>query len=133
MGRINAGIRENIMPEYAEMAGTIRSLDADMQQKMHDKIKLTATKIAESAGARAEVTIENKTPVTYNDPAPTERTALSLERTAGEKNVTRIPAVTGAERLCVLPAESTWFFFSLAHVLPMLIRPRHLRTIHRIL
>src|SRR5687767_9749714 len=68
VGRINAGIRENIIPETAEMAGTIRTLDADMQKEIHEKIKLTATKIAESAGATAEVEIVSKTAVTYNDP-----------------------------------------------------------------
>lgn len=111
VGRINAGIRENIIPEYAEMAGTIRSLDADMQQLIHEKIKLTATKIAESAGARAEVIIENKTPVTYNDPALTERMAASLQRTAGEKNVARIPAVTGAEDFAYYQQKVPGFFF----------------------
>lgn len=111
VGRINAGIRENIIPEYAEMAGTIRSLDADMQQKIHEKIKLTATKIAESAGARAEVIIESKTPVTYNDPALTEKMAASLLRTAGEKNVARIPAVTGAEDFAYYQQKVPGFFF----------------------
>ena len=66
VGRIQAGIRENIIPEEATFAGTIRTLDAGMQDKIHEKIKLTATKIAESAGATAEVSIERKTPVTYN-------------------------------------------------------------------
>src|SRR6187455_1916401 len=51
VGRINAGIRENIIPEEAVMAGTIRTLDNDMRTKIHEKIKLTATKIAESGGA----------------------------------------------------------------------------------
>src|SRR5688572_11217033 len=80
VGRIQSGIRENIIPEEAFMAGTIRTLDADMQKKIHEKIKLTATKIAESAGATAEVIIENKTPVTYNDPALTEKMAASLSK-----------------------------------------------------
>jgi amidohydrolase len=53
VGRIQAGIRENIIPEEALMAGTIRTLDEGMQRKIHEKIKLTATKIAESAGATA--------------------------------------------------------------------------------
>lgn len=97
VARINAGIRENIIPEYAEMAGTIRTLDADMQKQVHDKIKLIATKIAESAGARAEVLIESKTGVTYNDPALTEKMKASLQRAAGEKNTVRINAQTGAE------------------------------------
>ncbi|OLE66103.1 MAG: N-acyl-L-amino acid amidohydrolase, partial [Bacteroidetes bacterium 13_1_20CM_4_60_6] len=33
VGRINAGIRENIIPEEATFAGTIRTLDKGMQQK----------------------------------------------------------------------------------------------------
>ena len=80
VGRINAGIRENIIPEEAVMAGTIRTLDNDMRTKIHEKIKLTATKIAESGGATAEVTIENKTPVTYNDPELTEKVIGSLAK-----------------------------------------------------
>src|SRR6187402_687878 len=38
VGRIQAGLRENIIPEEAIMAGTIRTLDNDMRQKIHDKL-----------------------------------------------------------------------------------------------
>jgi amidohydrolase len=44
VGRIQSGIRENIIPEEAFFAGTIRTLDEGMQDKIHEKIKLTATK-----------------------------------------------------------------------------------------
>ena len=97
VGRINSGIRENIIPENLEMSGTIRTFDPEMQKKIHDKIKLTATKIAESSGARAEVIIESKTAVTYNDPDLTNRMLPSLERVSGTKNVVLIDAQTGAE------------------------------------
>lgn len=97
VGRIQAGVRENIIPEEAFMAGTIRTLDNDMRQKIHDKIKLTVTKIAESAGATAEVTIVNKTPITYNNIALTEKMVPSLQKAAGAANVNEINAVTGAE------------------------------------
>ena len=60
VGKINGGVRENIIPEEMTMAGTIRTLDAAMQKDVHAKIKLTATKIAESMGATAEVTIDTK-------------------------------------------------------------------------
>ncbi len=97
VGRINSGIRENIIPEYLEMSGTIRTFDEEMQRKIHEKIRLTATKIAESAGARAEVVIDSKTAVTYNDPALTDRMIPSLQRAAGAENVREIDAQTGAE------------------------------------
>jgi amidohydrolase len=111
VGRINAGIRENIIPEYAEMAGTIRTLDADMQKIIHEKIKLTATKIAESAGARAEVEIVSKTAVTYNDAALTEKMVPSLQRAAGANNVVRINAQTGAEDFASYQKKVPGLFF----------------------
>lgn len=111
VGRINAGIRENIIPEYAEMAGTIRTLDEEMQKQVHEKIKLTATKIAESAGARAEVTIERKTPVTYNDPEVTEKVEASIKRAVGEQNAVRVAAQTGAEDFAFYQKKVPGFFF----------------------
>lgn len=111
IGRFQAGVRENIIPEEAFMAGTIRTLDEGMQQKIHEKIKLTATKIAESAGATAEVSIVNKTPVTYNDVALTEKMVNSLEKAAGVENVVRINAVTGAEDFAFFQQKVPGFFF----------------------
>lgn len=111
IGRIQAGVRENIIPEEAFMAGTIRTLDKEMQKKIHDKIRLTATKIAESAGATAEVSIENKTPVTYNDINLTEKLVGSLQKAAGGDNVIRINAVTGSEDFAFFQEEVPGFFF----------------------
>jgi amidohydrolase len=111
VGRINAGIRENIIPETAEMAGTIRTLDADMQKDIHERIKITATKIAESAGARAEVTIVSKTAVTYNDPDLTQKMVASLQRAAGENKVVRINAQTGAEDFASYQKKVPGLFF----------------------
>jgi len=111
VGRLQAGIRENIIPEEAFMAGTIRTLDAGMQDKIHEKIKLTATKIAESAGATAEVTIRRGYPITYNDPALTEKMATSLERAAGKEKTMRINAATGAEDFSFFQQKVPGLFF----------------------
>jgi amidohydrolase len=118
VGRINAGIRENIIPEEAVMAGTIRTLDKDMRTKIHEKLKLTATKIAESGGATAEISIENKTPITYNDPALTEKAVASLEKAAGKENVVRINAVTGSEDFGFFQEKVPGFFFFVGAMMP---------------
>lgn len=111
VGRINAGIRENIIPEYAEMAGTIRTLDTKMQDEIHEKMKVMVSKVAESMGARAEIEIKKMTPVTYNDPALTEKVVASLQKAAGESNVVRIPSVTGAEDFAFYQQKVPGFFF----------------------
>ena len=94
---INGGVRANIIPEEVEMTGTIRTLDKNMQKSIHERIKTTAEKIAESSGATAVVEIENKTLVTYNDPALTRKLLPSLIKAAGKENVLEMNAVTGAE------------------------------------
>jgi amidohydrolase len=107
----NSGIRSNIIPEDAEMNGTIRTLDKDMQKKIHDKIRLMTTKIAESYGASAEVTIENKTLITYNDPELTKKMLPSLVSAAGEGNVTETDATTGSEDFSFFADKIPSLFF----------------------
>jgi amidohydrolase len=111
VARINAGIRENIIPEEAVMSGTIRTLDKDMQQTVHEKIRRIATGIAETAGAQAEVTFDGKTPVTYNDPNLTALVLPALERAAGKDKVVRINAVTGAEDFAFFQEKVPGFYF----------------------
>jgi amidohydrolase len=113
VGRINAGIRENIVPEELVMAGTIRALDEKVQDEIHEKIHLTATRIAESMGATAEVTIERRTPVTYNSPELVKKVMGSLERAAGSDNVKERLWVTGAEDFAFYRTKAPAFFFYL--------------------
>lgn len=111
VGRMTAGIRENIIPEEAVMAGTIRTLDTAMQDEVHEKIRRTATKIAESMGATAEVKIDRKTPVTYNDPQLVKKMLPSLEKAAGKGNVVDAEWVTGAEDFAFYGQKAPSFFF----------------------
>lgn len=97
IGSIHGGVRSNIIPDQVEMIGTIRTLNTEMQDKIHVKIRLTVTKIAESAGAIAEVRIGKGNPVTYNDPELTAMMLPSLKAAAGAENVALVNAITGAE------------------------------------
>jgi amidohydrolase len=113
VGKLTSGVRNNIIPEEAEMIGTIRTLDTSMQRIVHEKIKLTAEKIAESAGATAEVNIQIMYPVTYNNPQLTAKMLPSLEKAAGENNVRVIKASTGAEDFSFYAQKVPGLFFFL--------------------
>jgi amidohydrolase len=112
VGRINGGIRENIIPEELTMAGTIRTLDDQMQKDVHEKIKITAQKIAESMGATAEVSIETKTLVTYNTPELVNQMLPSLEKAIGKENVYATEWTTGAEDFSYYRLKAPAFFFN---------------------
>jgi len=113
VGKISSGVRANIIPELAEMVGTIRTLDTGMQHLIHQKMERTVVKIAESAGATAEIHIDNKTPVTYNDPALTAWALSSLQEAAGAANVTERKPMTGAEDFGFFAQKIPCFYFFL--------------------
>ena len=108
---VNGGVRSNIIPEEVILTGTIRTLDTSMQHLIHDKIKLTASKIAEASGASAETIIDTKTLVTYNHPELTKQMLPSLVKAAGELNVVEIPPITGAEDFSYFAEKVPSLFF----------------------
>ena len=110
---IQGGVRSNIIPETVDMTGTIRTLDTAMQREIHERMRRTVTKIAESAGATADITIDKKTLITYNDPGLVEKSLPSLRRTAGDNNLLMMDAMTGSEDFSFFGAKVPAFFFFL--------------------
>lgn len=113
VGKFHSGLRPNIIPEEAVLEGTIRTLDPQMQKEVHEKIKLTAQKIAEAWGATADVTIDTKTLVTVNDPALVKMMLPSLQKAAGADNVSETTWTTGAEDFSYFGEKAPAFFFYL--------------------
>ncbi len=111
VGKIKSGVRNNIIPEEAEMIGTIRTLDTEMQEKIHKDIRHVATTIGESMGAQVEVDIQKGYPVTYNDPELTAGMVPTLERIAGEENIVLSDAITGAEDFSFFQKKIPGFYF----------------------
>lgn len=111
VGAIHGGVRNNIIPDEVEMAGTIRSLDPKMRDDIHTRIKRTAEDIATAGGAKADVTITPGYPITYNDPGLTEKMAPTLRRVAGDKNVTVVNATLGAEDFSFYQQKAPGLFF----------------------
>lgn len=113
VGKITGGVRSNIIPEECIMDGTIRTLDNTMQKDVHERIKTTATKIAEASGATASVTIDTKTLVTYNTPDLVKKMIPSLQSAAGTDKVSEIEWQTGAEDFSYYGIKAPAFFFYL--------------------
>ena len=111
VGIMQGGNRFNIIPETAMLEGTIRTLDEGMREMIHEKIELTATNIAEIAGATAEVEIVENAPLTYNDIDLTNKMVSSLQKTVGEEKLHLMKAVTGAEDFSYFQNEIPGLYF----------------------
>ena len=113
VGKIKSGVRFNIIPESAEMIGTIRTLDYDMKEKLNERMVEMVADIAKAYGGEASCEIKDATDITYNEPALVEQMLPTLKRVAGDQNVQTQKAVTGAEDFSYFQREAPGFFFFL--------------------
>ena len=113
VGSIHAGIRFNIIPETAQMIGTIRTLDPDMKEVIRERMKILVPKIAQAFGGEAIVDIQDGAPITYNDPALTAQMVPTLNSVLGKENVELVNAVTGAEDFSYFQQQIPGFYFFL--------------------
>ena len=115
VGKIQGGVRSNIIPEQVEMVGTIRALHPDDRSALHEKIRRIATNVAESMGATAEVTIGLTTmyPVTYNNAALVAAMVPVLQEVAGKDKVHQSRPETGAEDYSFIADKVPSFYIGL--------------------
>lgn len=118
VGKITSGVRFNIIPESAEMIGTIRTLDYGMKDHINRRMKEMVADIARAYGGEASVEIRDATEITFNDPALVTQMLPTLERVAGADHVVAQKAVTGAEDFSYFQKEAPGFFFFLGGMTP---------------
>lgn len=97
VGKINSGVRNNIIPEELEFAGTIRTFDTAMQNDIHRRLKHIAENVAAANNATVDVSVNKNTPVTFNHIELTRKIVPVLEQAVGKENVQETKWVTGAE------------------------------------
>ena len=126
VGKIEGGVRNNIIPESVEMVGTIRTFDAETRLDIHGRVRRTATQIAEAAGATAEVEIDLGYGVTRNDPDLYRQMAPTLEAVAGD-NFVEAQQTTTAEDFSYFAnaAPGLFLFLGVAPEDPSQVYPNH--------
>jgi amidohydrolase len=112
VGTIRGGVRFNIIPDSVEMTGTIRTFTPEQRAAIFDSVKRVVQNVAEANGASAtfELGTDNN-PVTFNDPALTERVLPSLERAVGKQHVRRLSLETGAEDFAHFAQKVPSFYY----------------------
>ncbi len=118
VGKIKSGVRFNIIPESAEMIGTIRTLDYDMKDHINKRMEEMVPAIAQAYGGDATIEIRDMTDITFNDPSLVEQMLPTMKRIAGESNVRTQKAITGAEDFSYFQREVPGFFFFLGGMTP---------------
>lgn len=115
IGTIHGGDRNNIIPDEVVMTGTIRTFDPEVRTAYHERVTRTAEKIAEAAGAKAEVYIGADTGYapTINHAKLTEQMKDVLVSVAGEERVVAHDLTTGSEDFSFFQQQVPGVFFFL--------------------
>ena len=98
VGRISAGTTNNIIPETAEIEGTIRTVSESTRTTVQDNIRRVAEGIAAAHGADVTVEIIAGYPVTSNSESFADFTIDVAGEMLGADKVVRMPnPIMGAE------------------------------------
>jgi amidohydrolase len=92
--RMNAGTTSNVIPEVAELAGTVRSMGGSLYTEVPDRLTSIVNSVAGGLGCTATVEYVRQTPATVNEEAMTTLVARVAGEVVGPKNV-----LTGARML----------------------------------
>jgi hippurate hydrolase len=96
--KFHAGDAYNIIPEKAEIAGTVRTLKKEVAAIAERRIRTICDGVAAAHGARIEIDYDSNYPVTVNDPAEAAFATGVAQAVAGEANVDpATPPVMGGE------------------------------------
>ncbi|HKT22231.1 MAG TPA: carboxypeptidase CpsA [Nitrososphaerales archaeon] len=127
VGAVHSGTKENIIPDFAQLEGTIRTLDEATRRLAKKKVKEVVKGVCRSFGASADVEFERDAyPVTVNDPKTTEKVIKILKRIPGAK-VKRMEAIMGGEDFSrfLQKAPGTFYFLGTMNRAKGCVYPNH--------
>ena len=118
VGKITAGTRFNIIPESAELIGTVRTLDTKMKALIEKRMTEMVTTLAKAYGGEATIEFQNNASITYNDFDLVDKMMPTMERVAGKENVKLRKATTGGEDFSYFQEVVPGFYFFLGGMTP---------------
>ena len=113
VGMVKAGTRNNIIPEDAQIMGTIRTFDPELRKEIYSEIEQVAEGVALGTGTKINVEFDagGFFPETYNDPKLVEAMKESLMKASPGRFVESTIPVTGAEDFSYFSKEIPGFYF----------------------
>ena len=116
VGYIRAGTKNNIIPDQAEMALTVRTFKQDVRKQILASIERIAKAESTAGGVPREPLVERyeHTDSVYNNPALAEHLRTPLEAAIGKENVVIAEPITASEDFSYFVAQGVpGFYFTL--------------------
>jgi len=113
VGMVQAGTRNNIIPDISQITGTIRTFDPVLRAEIYDEIRQIARGVAEGTGTEVDVEFDvgGFYPVTFNNVELTNQYAKTLSEAADGKFLILDAPTTGAEDFSFFSQEIPGMYF----------------------
>jgi amidohydrolase len=121
VGYIQAGTKNNVIPDQAELGLTVRTRNAEVRKQVLASIARITKAEAEAAGAPRAPSIDHYegTDLVYNEPALAQRLRGVLESALGKENVVSEEPITASEDFSYFTEQGIpGFYFSLGGANP---------------
>ncbi|KUH36635.1 MULTISPECIES: amidohydrolase [Streptomyces] len=96
-GRIEAGHAPNVIPQHAELGGTVRCLDLEAWRGAPDQVYAAIDEVATLHGAKSQINYVRGVPPVVNDPVIAELLREAMERRCGPYSVEDTEQSLGGE------------------------------------
>ena len=108
----HAGNARNVIPQTAELKGTVRTLTPEVRQLVEKRVREIVAGVAQITGAKIKLHYERGYPVTVNHASQTDLATRIAKEIAGDGNVHETPPMMGAEDFAyMLEARPGAFIF----------------------
>lgn len=97
VGKFNSGAAENVIPESAHLAGSIRALSPDIRLKVHQRLAEFAAGLEKSFRVRCELNILEGVPTLENDIEVADFLFEVSQSVLGAEHVQYLPPIMGSE------------------------------------
>lgn len=95
--QFHSGNTQRIIPQTAELRGSMRTLKPEVRQLVKKRVGEVAAGIAKITGAKIDLTIQDSDAVVFNHALPTGIAIQAAKDVAGEHNVMETQPVMGGE------------------------------------
>ena len=109
---VHSGTAFNVIPQEAELTGTIRAFDLDVRKQVLERFNQIVRGIGEAMGCQVEIDIQRVTPAVINDNSVSEKVQETARQLLSDSTIDIAPYMTmGAEDMAFMQEKVPGCYF----------------------
>ena len=109
---VHSGTAFNVIPQDAELTGTIRTFDLDVRKKVLERFEQITRGVGEAMGCQVEIDVKRVTPAVINDDTVSEKVQRTAQGLLSDSTIDTSPYMTmGAEDMAFMQEKVPGCYF----------------------